>query len=43
MAEVIEEGKVRTYDMLKMPGRADVIEKGAASTEEMANAIIAKL
>lgn len=43
VSEVISEGKVRTYDMMKMPGRADVIEKGAASTEEMANAIIEKL
>jgi 3-isopropylmalate dehydrogenase len=43
VAEVIEEGKVRTYDMMKMTGRADVIEKGAASTVEMANAIISKL
>ncbi len=43
VAEVISEGKVRTYDMMKMSGRQDVIEKGAASTEEMADAIIAKL
>lgn len=43
VAEVIEEGKVRTYDMMKMAGRADVINKGAATTMEMANAVIAKL
>ena len=43
VAEIIEEGKVRTYDMMKMTGRADVVEKGAASTIEMADAIIAKL
>lgn len=43
VAQVIAEGKVRTYDMAKMAGRADVIEKGAASTSEMADAIIAKL
>ena len=43
VAEVIKEGKVRTYDMMKMSGRPDVIEKGAASTQEMADAIIAKL
>ena len=42
-AEVISEGKVRTYDMMKMTGRPDVIEKGAASTQQMADAIIAKL
>ncbi|HDP67420.1 MAG TPA: isocitrate/isopropylmalate dehydrogenase family protein [Candidatus Marinimicrobia bacterium] len=43
VAEVIAEGKVRTYDMLKMPGRPDVVGKGAASTTQMADAIIAKL
>ena len=42
-AEVIEEGKVRTYDMMKMRGKADVVENGAASTKVMADAIIAKL
>ena len=43
VAEVIAEGKVRTYDMMKMRGSADVVEKGAASTDQMADAIIAKL
>lgn len=43
VAAVVAEGKVRTYDMAKMAGRADVVEKGAASTTEMADAIIAKL
>ena len=43
VAEIVEEGKVRTYDMAKMPGKADVVEKGAASTIQMADAIIAKL
>ncbi|RUA28359.1 MAG: isocitrate/isopropylmalate dehydrogenase family protein [Bacteroidetes bacterium] len=43
VADVISEGKVRTYDMMKMSGRPDVIEKGAASTQQMADAIIAKL
>jgi len=43
IATVIQEGKVRTYDMMKMTGRADVIEKGAASSKQMADAIIAKL
>ncbi|HCL00238.1 MAG TPA: 3-isopropylmalate dehydrogenase [Candidatus Marinimicrobia bacterium] len=43
VAEVIAEGKVRTYDMMKMPGRADVVDKGAASTKQMTDAIIAKL
>lgn len=43
VSEVIAEGKVRTYDMAKMRGTADVINKGAATTVEMADAIIAKL
>ncbi len=43
VASVIEEGKVRTYDMMKMRGTADVVKKGAASTKEMADAVIAKL
>jgi len=43
VADVVQEGKVRTYDMAKMTGRADVIERGAASTIQMTDAIIAKL
>jgi 3-isopropylmalate dehydrogenase len=43
VAEVIAEGKTRCYDMLKMPGRPDVVERGAASTRQMTDAIIAKL
>ena len=40
VARVISEGKTRTYDMLKMAGRQEVLEMGAASTAEMSNAII---
>ncbi len=43
VAKVISEGKVRTYDMMKMRGRPDVVENGAASTQQMADAIIEKL
>jgi isocitrate dehydrogenase (NAD+) len=43
IANVILEGKVRTYDMMKMAGTADVVNKGAASTRQMADAIIANL
>lgn len=43
VSDVISEGKVRTYDMMKMAGRTDVIQKGAASTQQMADAIIEKL
>jgi isocitrate dehydrogenase (NAD+) len=40
---VIEEGKIRTYDMMRMSGKPDVILKGAASTKEMTDAVIARL
>jgi len=43
IAEVIEEGKVQSYDMKKMRGTPDVIHQGAASTRQMADAIIEKL
>jgi len=43
IAGVIEEGRVRTYDMMKMTGSPDVIKNGAASTVKMTDAIIAKL
>lgn len=43
IAEVVLEGKVKTYDMMKLKGTAEVIDAGAASTREMADAIIAKL
>ena len=43
VSEVIQEGNVQTYDMAKMSGRSDVVEKGAASTIQMADAIIEKL
>jgi 3-isopropylmalate dehydrogenase len=43
VAAVILEGKVRTYDMMKMKGSPDVIHKGAASTVEMGEEIIRKV
>ncbi len=43
VAEVIEEGSVQTYDMKKMTGSQEAIENGAATTRQMADAIIAKL
>lgn len=43
IARVIEEGKVMTYDMMKMPGKPEVTELGAASTRQMADAVIAAL
>ena len=43
VAMVIEEGKVKAYDMMKLKGTPDVIHNGAASSIEIADAIIAKL
>jgi 3-isopropylmalate dehydrogenase len=43
IASVIAEGKVRTYDMLRMVGSPSVIARGAASTEAMTDGIIARL
>lgn len=43
IAEVILEGKVRTYDMMKMQGNPDVVMNGAASTIQMTDAIISKI
>jgi len=40
---IVAEGKVRSYDMLKVPGGAGSIGKGAATTGQVADAIIAKL
>ena len=43
VSDVVSEGKVKTYDMAKMTGKADVVDKDAVSTVEMAEAIISKL
>jgi 3-isopropylmalate dehydrogenase len=43
IADVIMEGRVRTYDMMKMQGRPGVLEHGAASTIQMTDEIISKL
>jgi len=43
IASIIEEGKVRTYDMMKMTGRPEVLQYGASSTVQMTDAIIARL
>ena len=43
VAAVIEEGKVRTYDMMRMNGRPEVIQNGAASTIQMTDAIISRI
>ena len=43
IAVVIKEGKVRTYDMMRIPGGGKAISQGAASTAEMTDAVLAKL
>ena len=43
IAAVVKEGKVRTYDMMRMPGGAKAIGQGAASTVQMTDAVLAKL
>jgi len=40
---VVAEGRVRTYDMMKLPGSANAIARGAASTSQVTDAIIEKL
>jgi len=43
IADIIQEGKVRTYDMMKMKGSPEAIENGAASTIQMTDAIISRI
>jgi len=40
---VVAEGKVRSYDTMKFPGGPDAIQKGAATTHQVTDAIIQKL
>ncbi|MGD0176100.1 MAG: isocitrate/isopropylmalate family dehydrogenase [Candidatus Bathyarchaeia archaeon] len=40
---VVREGKVRTYDMMRLTGGPKVLQQGAASTPQMTDAILAKL
>jgi 3-isopropylmalate dehydrogenase len=43
IAEVVSEGRVRTYDMKKMRGSPGCLEQGAASTSQMTDAIIERI
>jgi len=43
IAAVVKEGKVRTYDMMRIPGGAKAISQGAASTTQMTDAVLEKL
>jgi len=43
VAAVVKEGKVRTYDMMRLTGGPKVLQQGAAATPQMTDAILAKL
>jgi isocitrate dehydrogenase (NAD+) len=43
VAAVVREGKVRTYDMMRIPGGAGVILEGAAMTPQITDAILDRL
>ena len=43
VASVVEEGEVRTYDMMKIRGGSESIAQGAASSARLADAVIQKL
>jgi 3-isopropylmalate dehydrogenase len=43
IAAVVKQGEVRTYDMMRLPGGANAIPQGAASTTQMTDAVLDKL
>ena len=43
IAKVVLDGEVRTYDMMRIPGGSDAIARGAASTTEMTDAVLASI
>jgi len=43
IAAVVREGKVRSYDMMRLAGGPKAIAQGAASTHQMTEAILGKL
>jgi isocitrate dehydrogenase (NAD+) len=43
VAGVVREGRVRTYDMLRLSGGPNVLKKGAASTLQMTDAVLRQL
>jgi 3-isopropylmalate dehydrogenase len=43
VAEVVRDGRVRSYDMMGLPGGPDVVTQGAATTIQVTDAIIDKL
>jgi len=43
VSDVVQEGKTRTYDMMRLTGSAKVIGQGAATTTQMTDAVLRKL
>jgi len=43
IAAVVDEGRVRTYDMMRIPGGAKAISRGAASTVQMTDAVLEQI
>ncbi|HXZ81274.1 MAG TPA: isocitrate/isopropylmalate family dehydrogenase [Terriglobales bacterium] len=43
IAEVVKQGKVRTYDMMRISGGPKAISRGASSTTEMTDAVLRAL
>jgi 3-isopropylmalate dehydrogenase len=43
IAAIIAEGKVRSYDMMRLPGGPNAIAHGAATTTEITDAVLEKL
>lgn len=43
IASVVKQGKIRTYDMMRIPGGAKSISQGAASTVQMTDAVLAEM
>jgi 3-isopropylmalate dehydrogenase len=43
IAAVVKAGKIRTYDMMRIPGGANAIGQGAASTIQMTDAVLSKI
>ena len=43
IAAVVREGRVRTYDMLRLPAGSMALTAGAAGTRAMTDAILARL
>ncbi len=43
IAEVVKQGRVKTYDMMRLPGGPKVIAQGAATTVQMTDAVLAAL